>query len=935
MMRKTTTILAILCLLCFKGFAQKNYFSKNLVLIEIGTATWCVYCPGVAMAVDQMEAEGLDVAVIENHGDDDYETIGSLARNDFYGITAFPTGVFNGTKTIVGGGTTTCYLEYRKKYEEAKLDSTAFSLSMEVTHTGGNNYKANIKARKLDYYDGTNTNIFLVITQSHIPCAWMGQTEVNFVNRMMVTGDNGQAFCFDCSGNYNSDFSFTIPENWDKTHLQAVAFIQDMDSKEILNAAKDTVPEPVFWNAASINSIVEPGDLSCVNKISPQLKIKNDGKSNLKYLLINYWMNAETKYHYEWTGDIITDSITTVTLPEISFKPLSGTNQLNFSIELPNNAADELPEGNSYTFNFLQTWQKNRFLEIKTSTDYYGDETSWELLNNQGEIVLEGKNFSSGADHYAYFEPENNSCYTFKAYDSGGDGITEGGRIELIDFYSQVTMSSFAEFGSLAEINFGTTYKQTPSLSMKSEFGQGIADGDMLVVKGYANDSIISLGLKILNETPVNQWLQVESQIIEGNEDIEACFMWNNKIEYQTGDSLKLSGLSTYKYFKPFIHPNGTVDTIIVSYKVWSDSINSIQFNIQYISQQNPPLIIKLKDLEGNYYSNNDTIIYEGFESEMQDIDTKVKFENLSVFGIKIDVAQRINAPAGNFTFEWDPLLEMAANDTNFQFLANFKNYGWFGNLSATYTFIPQGYSQDSLTLTTIYKIKPNANYELLLVNGSDSTSNIELTYQLSDTCTKPIIIDSIKLLSKSYYDIQVQLEEKTIDGSPVGIDSTFWIDKNYMGANQVFAEILKIAPNQTEQYFSTSLYPPFTEGSFIKKFIFRNPDNIEHHSDIQLTFQVVKDTISAIIENEDLTKKLNIWPNPANKLIYLELPIIQNIERVEVNITNLFGKIVQSQTDSDTQQNIQLDINTLPQGVYIVHLKYSGKNYSGYFIKR
>ncbi|HSG67425.1 MAG TPA: hypothetical protein VK994_01865, partial [Bacteroidales bacterium] len=63
-------------------FAQT--IQRDKVVVEIGTGTWCPYCPGSAMGADDLIANGHDVAIIENHNGDDYTTAASNARNSYY-----------------------------------------------------------------------------------------------------------------------------------------------------------------------------------------------------------------------------------------------------------------------------------------------------------------------------------------------------------------------------------------------------------------------------------------------------------------------------------------------------------------------------------------------------------------------------------------------------------------------------------------------------------------------------------------------------------------------------------------------------------------------------------------------------------------------------------------------------------------------------------
>ena len=63
--------------------APLTNIDRNLVLVEIATGTWCYYCPGAAMAADELVANGDPVAVVENHDGDSYANIYSNAFTCF------------------------------------------------------------------------------------------------------------------------------------------------------------------------------------------------------------------------------------------------------------------------------------------------------------------------------------------------------------------------------------------------------------------------------------------------------------------------------------------------------------------------------------------------------------------------------------------------------------------------------------------------------------------------------------------------------------------------------------------------------------------------------------------------------------------------------------------------------------------------------------
>jgi hypothetical protein len=113
-MKRTLSVFVIL-LSFVAGLSQTC--PRDLVLVELGTATSCTYCPGAAMGLDDMLANGCKVAVIENHGRDEFSNIYSESRNEFNNLIAFPTATFDGYFRVVGGFTdSSTYSDYLPKY---------------------------------------------------------------------------------------------------------------------------------------------------------------------------------------------------------------------------------------------------------------------------------------------------------------------------------------------------------------------------------------------------------------------------------------------------------------------------------------------------------------------------------------------------------------------------------------------------------------------------------------------------------------------------------------------------------------------------------------------------------------------------------------------------------------------------------------------------
>lgn len=72
-------------------------FNKR-VLIEDFTGTWCQYCPRVAYAIDQVNAQTTDATIVAIHrGNDPYNFSGASALESQIGLVGYPTAMLNRT----------------------------------------------------------------------------------------------------------------------------------------------------------------------------------------------------------------------------------------------------------------------------------------------------------------------------------------------------------------------------------------------------------------------------------------------------------------------------------------------------------------------------------------------------------------------------------------------------------------------------------------------------------------------------------------------------------------------------------------------------------------------------------------------------------------------------------------------------------------------
>ncbi len=211
-------------------FVSAQPVAREMVVMEVGTGTWCTYCPGAAMGADDLLANGKFVAVVENHNGDSYANVYSNARNSKYGITGYPTATFDGNQAVVGGNhSSSMYGSYLPKYNTAIAVASPVSMEMEVTNSGLD-YQVTLTVTKSDVITATDIRLLFAVTQSHIQQNWQGQTHLEHVNRLMVPDAHGTVISFASGDVQVVNLSFSLPAALPIEDCEFVAWLQNYDA---------------------------------------------------------------------------------------------------------------------------------------------------------------------------------------------------------------------------------------------------------------------------------------------------------------------------------------------------------------------------------------------------------------------------------------------------------------------------------------------------------------------------------------------------------------------------------------------------------------------------------------------------------------------------------------------------------------------------------
>lgn len=447
---------------------------RNLVVVEIATGTWCVYCPGSALAADDMHANGDPVAIIEHHGggngSDPYETPESGNRINYYNVAGFPTAYFDGQNASVGGdATNTIYPTYLPKINSSIGVNTPLEVEFDLVNPAGNDYEIVARIDQVATIPTGNFVLEVVVTESHIPVTWFGLTEINEVNRMMLPDDNGTALTLNGVGSSDTiNLNFTLPPTFVKSNCELIVFIQDLNSKIIYNGAKSTLDLasiPVDMSAVKLkNSILKT---YCEDEIAPVVNIANTAGPALTSLVFEYRVNGGADSVFAWTGYLESGDSLDVSLPSYAFTPMSSGNVMDIELVNPNGLNDPDMSNNTLTRNWDKPSHPAGTYTVQIKLDNYGSEITWEARDATGALAGSGGPYANNTASVITetFEVAYNGgqdCYNFSIFDSWGDGLTwlqNPGWFKVIDPMGNVVdESTDGNFGAKAEINFEASW---------------------------------------------------------------------------------------------------------------------------------------------------------------------------------------------------------------------------------------------------------------------------------------------------------------------------------------------------------------------------------------------------------------------------------------------------------------------------------------------
>ncbi len=233
-----------------------------------------------------------------------------------------------------------------------------------------------------------------------------------------------------------------------------VGFVQNSNSKAVHQSGVGSEEpfEALFDVDATPAGITNLTSTTCLSKFSPEVTIANFGANNLTSMDIYYSVNGGDEQMYSWSGNVAYLSLSNVLLPEIEYD-LMEENQLKVYFSNTNGTGDEYPANDTLYFNFDRSIVVPESVSLIIKLDNNPEETTWEIINADDEIVFEGGPYTTPNGFISLsLEFEVTDCYKFTIYDAGENGISLPGFFSLFKGSTQILTGS--NFGAEASQMF-------------------------------------------------------------------------------------------------------------------------------------------------------------------------------------------------------------------------------------------------------------------------------------------------------------------------------------------------------------------------------------------------------------------------------------------------------------------------------------------------
>lgn len=435
MKRFTILFASIMMLFSLRANAQ----NQRVLLLESFTNTGCGPCAAYNPAMDALIANNADkIAAIKYHvnwpssADPMYlhNTAENGARTSYYNVTGVPQVVIDGTHFSGNPNNVTQSIIDQLYAIESPLE---LLLTYEVNEAE-NTIAVHVMGRaSVEIESEVKLYVGVIEREIHFNSAPGPNGERDFysVMKKLLPNSSGQSL-----GTLKPNDYFAYSFTWDLANiynidqLDAIAWVQNSSTKEVLQACKSSEAfEPFYANEAGVNNFSNVKSVTCSGVEMPKIELTNFGSNNLTSAELEVLINGESVRALTWNGNLSTFASEVVDLGEISF-PVEEDNLMEVKIISVNGNIDEAHTNDVASINIEGSPDiVGKVIKLIIRTDSNPDETTWKVTNVwSGEVIAEGGPYEDANHNYTeVIEITGDGCYDLTIYDAGGNGFSGSG----------------------------------------------------------------------------------------------------------------------------------------------------------------------------------------------------------------------------------------------------------------------------------------------------------------------------------------------------------------------------------------------------------------------------------------------------------------------------------------------------------------------------
>jgi thiol-disulfide isomerase/thioredoxin len=224
--------------------------TNRVVLAEFFTWMRCGYCPYAARALDSVARDFSDsLLVIAYHrrvaGDTLSPDYSETRRLFYYSANGEPATVFDGGEVIWTPGPEYNYPTFHARTVAARNVPPGAQLGIDAA-VGDSDGSATVWATGVSSTPTESLRLFVVLIEDSVRAYLPGASDSVFrhVMRRMLAGVEGETISLAAADTVEREYRFQLEPFWNRPMLGLVAFVQDMSTHAVLQAAGLSRIEP-------------------------------------------------------------------------------------------------------------------------------------------------------------------------------------------------------------------------------------------------------------------------------------------------------------------------------------------------------------------------------------------------------------------------------------------------------------------------------------------------------------------------------------------------------------------------------------------------------------------------------------------------------------------------------------------------------------------